>query len=348
MTNPTTPIRQLGEFGLIDRIHSLLGSPTSPELIIGIGDDCAVFEAGNDRVWLATCDMQMQNVHFKTDYASWFEIGRKAMAVNISDIAAMGGTPQFAFSSLGLPDNIPTGDFDDLIRGLRDMASECGTIIAGGNLCRSEANVVIDLFVVGTASKSHILTRSGAKAGDRIFVTGVVGAAATGLRLLDNFPRTEIPTECARLVERFLLPTPRVSVGQMLASSRWATSAIDISDGLASDLMHLLESSRCGATLQESAIPITPEMEKAIRRMALTNTSASSLVLHGGEDYELLFTVEPATPDSFLSELTQSTNVTITEIGIMTEAVDQLTLQTLDGKSISVSPNGWTHFSPDT
>jgi thiamine-monophosphate kinase len=338
-------ISDLGESGLIARLKTIL--PTaSPDLLIGIGDDCAAIKLDDNRLLLATCDIQVEGEHFHRYYFTPYQIGRRALAVNLSDIAAMGGKPTFVFISLGLPPDLPTEDFDDLQRGIADIANEFGVIVAGGNLSRSPAGLIVDIFLLGETTSDRLLTRSGARPGDRVFVTGHLGASIAGLRLLQaihaNPDKSELAPRSSQLVTAHTQPTPRIAAGQAIAASGWATAMIDISDGLAADLGHLCEQSGVGAEIRQTSLPIPPELPEVA---AAWGVSPLDLALYGGEDYELLFILKPDTSDAVIAAINESAGVTITEIGRILPKEDGCRLLSDSVARIPLPPRGWDHFS---
>lgn len=249
-------ISQLGEFGLIQKITSRLKN-RNPSVILGPGDDCAVVRPAKTPILLST-DMLVEGVHFRRQGIGWKDLGLKAIRVNISDIAAMGGRPLYFLVAFGLPKNLKTTAFERLMLGMKKGAEEVGGSIVGGNLSRSR-ELIISVSVFGVALKERFLLRSGARVGDDIYVTGTLGKSALALA-----------------AGRHLVPPLRLKVGQRLARMNSVHSMIDISDGLAGDLGHILEESGVGAEVYVERIPMPKGAE-----------------LGGGEDYELLFTASP-------------------------------------------------------
>jgi thiamine-monophosphate kinase len=337
MTKNTT-VSEIGEFGLIARIQQILPPATHPDLILGIGDDTAVIRQDDQRVILITCDIQIQNQHFRLKHTPPYQLGRRAMAVNLSDIAAMGGQPTFALVSLGLPKSFPGGDFDALFQGLRDELAQFSALIIGGNLSHSEKDLIIDITLMGEACAGQFITRSGARPGDRIFVTGEPGAAGAGLILLEKFG-TAFPAEFTRLVEKHRRPIPRIEAGQRIAQSGQATAMIDVSDGLAGDLSHLCTMSQVGAEICENQLPLAQDIQAVA---TLAGKPALEIVLHSGEDYELLFTLKADTPEAMLRSMAHETGVTLTEIGkIIPES--GFFIRSANQRT-PLSPTGWDHF----
>lgn len=331
-------IKALGEFGLIARLTA--GLATRPDVLVGVGDDCAVLDLGGDLVTLATCDALLDGEHFLRDVATPEQIGRRAMAVNLSDIASMGGWPRCALISLLLPADLPTIFMDGVYRGLRAEAEQYGALIVGGNITGS-ATFGIDITLLGQARRGQALLRSGARPGDALLVTGALGEAAAGLHLLLH-PELDAPASIAdRLKSAQLAPVPRVPEGRLLATTGAVTAMLDISDGLAADLGHLCEQSGVGARLDTAALPI-PDAVRAAARLA--GQSALDWALFGGEDYQLLFTAPPAAVPRLIETLWIATGTPVTAIGEILPPEAGLTLRARDGSIKPLPPRGWDHL----
>ncbi|MFC1981720.1 thiamine-phosphate kinase, partial [Chloroflexota bacterium] len=254
---------ELGEFGLIDMLARMVyksrktQSASWQKLILGIGDDAAVWQ-GDASTQLATVDSLVQDVHFTLKTTSWSELGWKALAVNLSDIAAMGGIPAYALVSLALPGDAEVEDVAALYEGMIELAQRFGVAIVGGDTCRAPL-VSITITVLGSAVNKRMLTRSAANPGDKIAVTGTLGGAAAGLEMLMNQLQFD-PEATANLREAFLRPLPRVAEGQLLIE-RGVETAIDISDGLISDLGHICKASQVGARVEIDRLPVHPAVK---------------------------------------------------------------------------------------
>ncbi len=248
-------IQEIGEFGLIDRIARSL-PPPGEGVIVGIGDDVAVLRSG-ERYLLATCDIQVEGVHFLREKIRPYQLGRKVVAINVSDIAAMGGVPRYLLVSLVLPKETEVEFVDGLYEGMREECSRWGAQIVGGNMAHSPGGVIVDLFLMGEVEPDHLLRRSGARVGDRVLVTGTLGDSAAGLVLLLNPGATCPDIHREFVLRRHLTPTPRLWEGRAIARSGLATAAIDVSDGLASDIGHICEMSNVGVRLWADAVPIS-------------------------------------------------------------------------------------------
>jgi len=254
-------------------------------VVLGAGDDCAILASGDGRVTLITTDMQIEGTHFQTKYTLPQELGRRALAINLSDIAAMGGTPRHAFLALSLPDEVAeTSFFEGLRQGMASVAEEFEVNLLGGDLARSRSGIGITLTVIGEADADKVLLRSGAWPGDYIYVTGTLGDAAAGLELLQQGSGLSRrgPLERAQL-----MPSARIREGQFLSGCGWVHACIDLSDGLSTDLSHLCARSKVGARVFEDEIPVSAEFLQHINGDAGRKLN---LACHGGEDYELCFT----------------------------------------------------------
>lgn len=340
VTASVQTVADLGEWNLIQRIQQLLPAMSGRDVILGIGDDAAILRLDDHRTMLITCDIQVQNQHFRLQQISPYQLGRRAIAVNLSDIAAMGGRPTYALVSLGFPADLPTITFDELIRGLRDQLADFSAHIIGGNLSRTRQDLLIDITLLGEAPRGQVLTRSGARPGDRIFVTGRLGESAAGFYVLEHYG-TNYPAEFEPLVRKHLQPIPRVTTGQLIAQSGFATSMTDISDGLASDLDHICSASGVGAEIDEARLPQPDRIEQVAAR---SGHSVRTLLLHCGEDYELLFTLRPETPTSVVNSIVQSSGVPLTEIGRIVPKEAGMDLISHDRQRLSLHPEGWNHF----
>jgi len=304
-------IAQIGEFTLIDQIEKMLPSGLTADLLTGIGDDTAVLDWRDGRAMLITCDIQIENQHFRRQHISFEQLGRRAMTVNLSDIAAMGGTPRFALVSLGLPDALLETNIVDLYQGMQAALAPWNARIIGGNMSRSQSDVIIDITMIGEALATQVIRRSGANPGDHIWISGFPGVSAAGFQLLEHYGN-RVPTDLTPYVRAHQIPIARNELGQALATCGFVTAMIDISDGIAGDLNHVCERSGVGALLHETKLPVPPGFQRVSE---LVSMSGPELALHGGEDYELLFTVAAGTPAHALVEIGNALNISLTSIG---------------------------------
>jgi thiamine-monophosphate kinase len=324
-------VSELGEFPLIDRLTDLVGAAAPRELIVGIGDDAAAWRAG-DTVLLATTDTLVEDVHFRPEFAPWADVGWKALAVNVSDIAAMGGEPMFALVTLALPPETDVSIADQVYAGLTECAAEYGVTIVGGDIVRA-SEVSITVALIGRAQSRDgaplLMRRDAAKAGDVVAVTGSLGDSAGGLWRLRKGASADDPLALAHL-----RPLPRLSEAQE-AARLGVKCAIDVSDGLLQDLGHICERSGMGAEVQEDALPLSDGLRAAYPEDAL------ALALGGGEDYELLLVGDAETLDRLANQIT--TRVTV--IGRMIEATEHRPrLLDAEGDEVRVAVLGWDHL----
>src|SRR5215469_1146757 len=280
--------RQPGEFELIARLTSGLAS--REDVRLGVGDDCAIMDVGGDDLLLATCDSQVEGIHFTLQTSNPEQIGRKALAVNLSDIAAMGGTPRFALVSLLLPFHLSLEILEEMYTGLRQEAERFATAIVGGNIASagSASCLTIDITVLGSVIRDRAITRSGARPGDMLCVTGYLGDSAAGLFTLLHPEHTYSLAACDRVRAVHRTPYARIAEGQILSQfgPHIITAMLDISDGLSGDLTHLCERSQVGVRVELARLPLSPAIH------TIAHETAQDLwhwALHGGEDYELLF-----------------------------------------------------------
>jgi len=321
-----------GEFGLIEMISKLIGTPGKDKIILGIGDDATAWK--NDAgIELATIDTLVQNVHFTLDTITYAELGWKSLAVNVSDIAAMGGVPLYALISLGLPGNTEVDDIKRLYEGMIELANLYDVTIAGGDVVKAP-QLTITVSLTGKAIGDTILTRSAAKPGEMIAVTGNLGTSAAGLKMLIN--KLKFDDETTSLLRKaHQQPQPRVAEGQALVKNG-VKAAIDLSDGLISDLGHICAMSGVGACLNVDALPIHPTVRNVFRNEAI------ELALSGGEDYELLFTAKP----DIIDKVQNLTTTPVTVIGGIISGHDgKVVLIDSKGNAINLKKEGWDHFS---
>ncbi len=317
-------VADLGEFGLLDRLIPRLS--VGQGVVVGAGDDCAV--VGDVTPWLlVTTDALVDRVHYRRTWMTPRQIGRKAYLVNASDIAAMGGQPRFCVVSVGVPGHFPARDLVAIHRGVAAAAAETGAFVVGGNIARAR-----DLFVSVTLlgdSPARPLLRSGARPGDLLYVTGSLGEAALGLRLLQRDDRAR-----GVAVRRFREPSPRLQAGALLARSAVASAAIDISDGLLQDLRHLCAASGVGAQVEMSHVPVSTRVRRA----------GDALALNGGEDYELLCAV-PARHQGRVEDLRARLGCRFTRIGQCRPAREGLGVMDEKGRRLPFAPRGFDHFA---
>ncbi|MSP13686.1 MAG: thiamine-phosphate kinase [Chloroflexi bacterium] len=348
-------IRDLGEFPLIDRIRQFL-PPTGANVIVGIGDDVAVLAGQGDTYILAKVDSQVENVHFLRHRISPQQLGRRSLAINLSDIAASGGYPEYALVSLALPADTEVTWVDNLYQGLAQEATPYGVAIVGGNMARSPHDIYVDVFVLGRVPSRHLLLRSGARVGDRVLVTGSLGDAAAGLVLLledeerkekgqDQSVATVVRDLSAEdqewLMSRLYTPTPRLRESAVIAPTGLATAMIDLSDGLSSDIGHICERSGVGVRLWAGRLPISRATREVARSMG---KNSWDLALDGGEDYELCFTAPPEAAEYLIATVYRETGTSVSIVGEILPATQGRRLVLEEGHEAPLDARGWEHF----
>jgi len=284
---------------------------------------------------LATVDMLVEDVHFRRDRPGAFEVGRRAVAVNVSDIAAMGGEPRFALTSIALPPALPLRWAEGLYRGIRHEADLLGVGVIGGNTARTSGPLTLDVTLLGRVAKPDLVRRSGARVGDVLAVTGTLGGA-TAARLLQ-----ERPGGAASDLEesrRYSVPEPRVAAGRALASLHLAHAMLDISDGLASDVGHLAEASEVGAVIYEERLPISSPTRRIAQHLS---DSPRDLALFGGEDYELLVALPEGAVEPARRALGQ---LPLTVVGHVLPQEQGVVLERGGGTREPLGAGGWRHF----
>jgi thiamine-monophosphate kinase len=329
-------IGQLGEFDLIERLLAQIGTG-GDGLILGPGDDTAAIAPTPGMLLLATCDCQVEGQHFRLDRGSPEQIGRRLAAVNLSDIAAMGGRPRWSLISLCLPPDTDALFVEQLYRGLSNEFTRFGTHLIGGNVARSD-RLILDMTLLGETLPEELLRRSGAMPGDAVLVTGSLGASAGGRAVLDSGGAASEAEQKA--VAAHLVPNPRVAAGRAIASTRAAHTMIDVSDGFAQDLGHICNASACGVAIEASSIPISPETRQAAERL---NAGALHWALSGGEDYELVLTAPAERVPELVRVVTAQSGLALTRVGeILRPEEGRWLIQ--DGQRIPLTSEGWQHF----
>ncbi len=327
-------IQDVGEHGLLQLIRQRWGK-TAPGLVVGMGDDAAVFELDAQRQGLATCDLLIEEIHFERSWISPWQLGYKSLAVNLSDIAAMGGIPRFALISLALSPRLPLSWLEEFYQGMGELAERRGVVIAGGDTC-SSTKIIINITVLGEVQKDELLLRSGAKVGNQILVTGTLGQAAAGLAILQTNQATAADSP---LIQKQLQPQARCQEALVIAASGLATAMLDLSDGLAADIPNLTQSSQVGARVWLNRLPISSYLKE---RAPGLGKRAQELALCGGEDYELLLTAPPSAVAPLQKALADC-NCPLTVIGEILPVQDGLQLLDVHNNP-QPWPQGYQHF----
>jgi thiamine-monophosphate kinase len=341
---PKASLSKIGEFNLIRSISGTF-PPRSSGVILGIGDDAAILRIPPGHHTVMSTDLLIEDVHFTTSTESFYDIGVKAAAANLSDMAAMGAKPAFLLVAIALPSTLTLTDWQALYRGLSRTCRDHGVHIVGGDTSASPRGCFISLTIVGIVRPGCALQRSGASPGDWIFVSGTLGDAAAGLHSLRTghirgSTKTKPSQGLRYLIARHSRPTPRIALGQLLSTRGWASAAIDISDGLSNDLGHLCRQSQAGALISASNIPLSSHLKHFAQQQGI---DPLQWALHGGEDYELLFTVPPM----YAKKVERAANrlhIPLTAIGHITSRRLGIRIQDPDQGIRSFPQAGYTHF----
>jgi thiamine-monophosphate kinase len=330
-------VSQVGEFGLIRRFQEIFRTG-GVGVVRGIGDDTATLRVSPGSLLLATTDTALEGVHFLRSTTTPHLLGQRILAVNLSDVAAMGGTPRWALISLSLPEATSLRFAEELATGLAEAAQRYATTIVGGNVARSPDRIVVDVTLLGEARPDRVLYRSGARPGDRLLVTGTLGDSAAGLAILLGQAPGDVPG-ADYLIARHRLPTPRVEAGLAISATGRATAMLDLSDGLASDIGHLAEASQVGAVIWADRLPLSAECAALTR---IVGRNPLDWAMRGGEDYELLLAAPPHAVEE-LTEAVRRVGVELTDVGEIV-AGRQVVLVTPDGRRQPPGAPLWQHF----
>jgi len=333
-------LREIGEFGLIAEIAGDLGDKDG-ELVVGIGDDAAVIKSRPDLYTVVSSDAFVEDVHFRLEYFSFFDLGWRLAAANLSDISAMGGRPKHLLVNLALPRGTTVEQVKELYRGLRAIAEKFAVTVVGGDTVSSPGKLFLSATVLGEVAPNDLKLRSGAKPEEGIFITGFPGLAQVGLSVLTkSAPRRSFYVQS---VARHLRPVPRVSeVRHLLKKFTTVGAMIDISDGLASELHHFCRQSGVGALIDENGIPLHPELTAA---SAEFGGSALQFALTGGEDFEILFTAAPGDKLAMQTSLQESFGLPLSQIGITTNQPGEIHIRNNQGDLVVLPNTGFDHFA---
>jgi thiamine-monophosphate kinase len=332
-------VADLGERTIIARIQSRL--PANPAwTLIGIGDDAAIVEPVRGALEVLTTDSMIEGVHFDLRFSRPFDIGWKALAVNLSDIAAMGAAPRTSLLSLALPSSFSVDALDQLVDGFLTLAREHRVVLAGGNITRSPGPLMVDVTATGAVRRRDVLRRRGAKPGDAVFVTGAVGAGLAGLEWLRSNGGGDRgdAAEMHASVDRYRRPGPRSRIGALLGRSRVASACMDLSDGLADAARQVADASGVGIRLDGNALPIDPGARHWFERQGRDPIAAAAV---GGDDYELLFTVPRKRTGRLRHVAQQARGVPLTQIGEITKDPGAMLLR---DNRLEPLPAGFVHF----
>lgn len=332
-------VGDVGEFALIARLHARLQTPRDDHIIRGIGDDCAVLRPSAGMDLLLTTDTQEEGVHFRRDWASAQDIGWRCMAVNVSDIAAMGGRPLGAIVALSLPPTLAVAFVEALYDGMQAMAAASGCPLLGGNISQRTDTLSVTITVLGETPQDQSVYRSGAQVGDEIWVTGDLGGARAGLEVLLH-PAALASLSSAEVLARYRRPQPRLREAQYLRQHAVLHSLLDLSDGLSSDLRHICEASGVGARLQAAHVPIALQT----RQIALAQGAEPlDYALHGGEDFELCLTTPAGQIERLQDAFQQQFGCPLVRVGRIQPGAG-ITLMRPDGTQQALPVKGYDHF----
>jgi len=337
-------VSDLGERALIDRITARLAVPSW--VVVGPGDDAAVIESVRGALQVLTTDVLVEGVHFDHRFVPPDAIGHRALAVNLSDLAAMGATPRAVLLSLVLPDALDVAVVDGMLDGLLALAATHGVSVIGGNISRSPGPLVVDVTATGAVKPRRVLRRDGARPGDRVYVTGTIGDAMVGLHSLQEKcgaglhgpPRGPQGSAPHMSEQRYLYPEPRVRMGMLLGRNRAATACMDLSDGLADAIRQVAAASQVGIAIDAAALPIADGVRRWHKEK---NADLTAVVLQGGDDYELLFTARPSRAGRLRDVKRHCGSLPMTKIGEVTRD-RRLTVRTPAGET--PLPEGFEHF----
>ena len=308
----------------------------SSELLTkGIGDDCAVFGEEDGRKWVVTTDMLVENIHFVMRWHTPYQLGRKCIAVNLSDIAAMGANPLFALLSVSIPVSVDDEWCDRWLEGMRSMLQAYNCQLIGGDTTSGE-RLTINVTIIGIAKGENILYRSSARPGQDVYVTGFLGESSAGLQILQR--GLNHSHEYERLLKAHLDPTPQVEAGQMLSNCRYVAAMQDISDGISTDIAHICKASGVSAIIERKSLPVSEEIQGFCDK---NNIDVYDLILNGGEDYQLVFTAEPKAK-KIIAETAHNLNTPITKIGVIEKGEGVFLIDGL-GNRTDITFSGYEH-----
>jgi len=329
-------LKEIGEFGFIERFKPYFNDLLN-EGLIGIGDDCAIIRANDEEDYIITTDLLMEDVHFLRHAISPFQLGYKSLAVNLSDIAAMGGTPVASFLSFAIPKDLDVEYLDQFMEGYHELSKKYNTALLGGDTTKSLKHLAINVAVIGKCPKGKARKRGDAKAGDVICVTGNLGDSAGGLQfLLDGI--TSKSNEY--LLNKHHQPEPRINEGLFLSQYSGVNAMMDISDGISSDLKHIIKASNVSAEVEIQSIPISGDLKN---ESAKNNWNAIELATSGGEDYELLLTVSAAEFEQIQTDFESEFHKPLIKIGTIIQGTPQIHWVN-NGQSVELSSTGFNHF----
>ena len=331
-------IKEIGEFGLIERIKKMLSRPPA-EVFVGIDDDAAAYAVSADTLQLITTDILVEHVHFNMEYITFSQLGWRSLAANLSDIAAMAGTPQYAVVSIAIPEKIKVESIEELYGGMQELADLFSVSVIGGDTTRSRSGLVVNIAVMGSVDKQKIALRSAAMPGDAIFVTGALGGSMAGLQVLS---KNKAGLKADAVIRKHLTPMPRVKEAEFLSHHIDIHAMIDVSDGLASEVGHICKCSGVGVEIEEVLIPIDDETRVVAAKF---DDDALEYALSGGEDFELVFTADEKAVNAVKVKFEEQFSIQLSKIGTVTPAERGIVLCTKQNRIKQLNESGWNHFS---
>lgn len=329
----------LSERALIEEIKKRVGA-SSNRPFIGIGDDCSVFGNAASGAWLVSTDMLVDGIHFNRTWHSAKLLGRKSIAVNLSDIAAMGGIPRYVLIAMSLPVGLSSDWLFQWLDGVCEIIQEYDCSLIGGDTV-SGREMTISVTVLGEQHSAGVLLRSGARAGDTVYVSAPLGSAAAGLAILSQLESesNQAQTKWQTLIDAHLDPVPRIRLGQILCASGYVSAMQDISDGLATDLSHICRESGVGAMIEERHLPSHPDLASACQGFGLSRLDC---ILRGGEDYQLVFTVKKDCDKKFADYVSQFGITDLVAIGTIESGQGVILIET-NGSRREITFQGYEH-----
>ena len=332
----------INEQTFVKKLKERFGNQHS-SIIKGIGDDAAVVRNGNNSCLIYTCDSQVEDIHFLKDKINSTQVGKRAISVAVSDIAAMGAVPKYCLVSLIFPKKTAMKYIDGINKGIAEQTRTYGISVIGGNISNGD-KLIIDVFVVGQSKPNEIMLRSGAKIEDCVLITGTLGDAKGGLEILLNKKIAIEKLHKNYLIKKLFNPQALVKEGRIIGESRLATSMIDISDGISTDLSHILDASSVGVKLYEEKLPIS----SAVKRLCeLLNKDCLDFVLNGGEEYGLCFTASKKNAVILKEIIEKETKTKVTIIGEIIKKEKGRSIVLKSGKEMNFEPKGWDHLKSE-